>query len=443
MMLSTGSTGDLELREESLQITIPKGSSETPFFLWFINPGAGGQSGSAILDNLKKWYVPDPDGNSDGAAYSLNGDPDHAYKPFKPYARKEEPFNGLYFVWDLLDLYQELTRPLRVVVAGGDGTVVWVLNAMARHPGMRERLEKQGEQMGPITAVVPLGTGNDMSRFLRWGNGYSSAGDLDFDLFIKKCTHDAQLFMMDRWKIEMNPAPKQTTTFGEGNTSYFCNYFSIGVDAKVAKDFESCRKSCGSCFCCPCINKMWYAWHGGKCSTACTCTAVEQVAKFWNTSGESPLELTETVEHDSVVFANINSFSAGLDLWKNDSSKHEMSGEQAANDGKLEMIGVDGTQQLGRAQVSECCAHFDRLSQGKEYTIQVRHPIHMQMDGEAWLVTQDQIDESETDYVEIKISLSDSMPMLRASSYDKLHQLIVEKSSTRPSKPVTNATERV
>eukprot|EP00656_Telonema_subtile_P051869 TRINITY_DN7082_c0_g1_i1.p1 TRINITY_DN7082_c0_g1~~TRINITY_DN7082_c0_g1_i1.p1 ORF type:complete len:428 (-),score=92.48 TRINITY_DN7082_c0_g1_i1:310-1593(-) len=399
---------------EVVAVKVPAEPSSKEFFLWFINPGAGGQSGAGILKHLKERYVADPNGEVDGAAYSLSGDPDRPHKPFKPYVPEDPIYGGLYFLWDILDLYADIQRPLRVVVAGGDGTVVWVLNALARHPGMRARLDKDdGEHhQGPVTGVVPLGTGNDMSRFLRWGNGYGSAGDLNFHEFIQDSVA-AETYMMDRWKIEMTPPPENTTTFGKGDTSYFCNYFSIGVDGKVAKDFEGCRQSCGSCFCCPCINKLWYAWHGGKCTTACTCTAVQDVATFENTSGDTPLVLTDTIDHDSVVFANIASYSAGIDLWANNSSKYSMPDAHDANDGKLEVIGIDGTQQLGRAQVSTCCAHFDRLSQGNDFQVKIHQPIHMQMDGEAWIVTQEQIDKSETGHVLIHISRDYSMPMLR------------------------------
>ena len=175
---------------------VPTTPSDDEFFLWFINPGAGGQSGAGILRHLTEVvYKQQP---MAGAAYSLTGDPDRDHPPFKPHAHtnkrdkkgeivgdrrwtdeeealNKEVFGGLYFVWDLLDLYHDIPRPLRVVVAGGDGTVVWVLNALSRHPGMRARLDDKDRHerrhMGPVTSVVPLGTGNDMSRFLKWGEG--------------------------------------------------------------------------------------------------------------------------------------------------------------------------------------------------------------------------------------------------------------------------------
>ncbi len=47
---------------------------------------------------------------------------------------------------------------VRVVVCGGDGSVGWVLS----------RLADEGLARVPV-AVIPVGTGNDMSNVLGWG----------------------------------------------------------------------------------------------------------------------------------------------------------------------------------------------------------------------------------------------------------------------------------
>ncbi|KAG6411792.1 hypothetical protein SASPL_129876 [Salvia splendens] len=54
---------------------------------------------------------------------------------------------------------------LKIVVAGGDGTVGWVL-------GCLEELNRQGRLPIPPTGVIPLGTGNDLSRSFGWGGSF-------------------------------------------------------------------------------------------------------------------------------------------------------------------------------------------------------------------------------------------------------------------------------
>jgi diacylglycerol kinase (ATP) len=54
---------------------------------------------------------------------------------------------------------------LRVVVGGGDGTIVAVANYL------KETCAVLGVEPPPIS-VIPLGTGNDLSRTLGWGCQY-------------------------------------------------------------------------------------------------------------------------------------------------------------------------------------------------------------------------------------------------------------------------------
>ena len=57
-----------------------------------------------------------------------------------------------------LKFFQSLSY-FRILACGGDGTVGWVLSI----------LDELDIRPPPPIAVLPLGTGNDLSRVLKWG----------------------------------------------------------------------------------------------------------------------------------------------------------------------------------------------------------------------------------------------------------------------------------
>jgi hypothetical protein len=82
---------------------------------------------------------------------------------------------------------------LRVLVCGGDGTAGWIFSCV-------DRTESQEHEF-PV-ALMPLGTGNDLSRSFRWGPGF--ADSMLKPSFIAK-VKTAKPKHLDRWLICVMP----------------------------------------------------------------------------------------------------------------------------------------------------------------------------------------------------------------------------------------------
>jgi diacylglycerol kinase (ATP) len=192
----------------------------------FVNPGSGGRQGPALLRDLSALIGSDrvfTIGKVDGVLH-------------KPMDNLPKVVSGR-------------RTPLRVVVCGGDGSVAWVISDA-------DQLAKP--HAGIQVFIVPLGTGNDLARAMLCGGGYTGRNIGDLRTVLQRCL-TAEPVLLDRWQLSFEPS-----AVGPTRRRQVFNYFSLGVDARIAQRFHEARESNPRCFCAQSVNQLVYGCCAGR-----------------------------------------------------------------------------------------------------------------------------------------------------------------------------------
>eukprot|EP01006_Ploeotia_vitrea_P037539 TRINITY_DN66140_c3_g1_i2.p1 TRINITY_DN66140_c3_g1~~TRINITY_DN66140_c3_g1_i2.p1 ORF type:complete len:435 (+),score=51.37 TRINITY_DN66140_c3_g1_i2:44-1348(+) len=322
----------------------------------FVNPKSGGCLGSEIYTKLQEILTP-------FQVFDLTkGGPAPGLRKFR------NPENNSFY-------------PCKILACGGDGTVGWVLSVLDAIETEQKNNAAAPATADPPVAVLPLGTGNDMARTLGTGAGWDNSEGLAHFLY---SITTAKKSLLDRWKLTITPTTTTTTTTPPDSSSevksfIMNNYFSFGVDAKVALQFHQDRNAAPEKF----KSRWGNKFHYGLLSATSMLTGqqpnIPDVSTIW-VDNNNELEIEKS---QAFMVTNLPNYAAGVNIWGSYPEKYGFS-PQHLSDQLLEVCTVDNLAHLGSILPSAGLAHANRIAQANSLMIKINATVAMQVDGEPW-----------------------------------------------------------
>ncbi|CAF3885679.1 unnamed protein product [Rotaria sordida] len=296
-----------------------------------------------------------------------------------------------------LDIYSSLPN-IRICVFGGDGTVSWILGHLVKAYPLGNN---------PPVSICPLGTGNDLSRVLAWGDQYDPKHIFHMLVQIPK----AKVVALDRWEVQLEqlnvstlsspiqqkrksgfqisrklqPSCKHMSDFAQANM------WNLGSYIRLICDGHDLTDAIRNCHTLVVLNISGYAsgtnpWRKSS-STSSTVPYTDQPLTFQRISDSiddikmSSVNVFDSLAdtHEAIEFTNLNECRIHQTASSSATTVPPNCFEQQDfSDQKIEVVGLSTTHMA--------TIHIgfggNRIAQCNQLRIELCSPMTAQMDGE-------------------------------------------------------------
>lgn len=332
---------------------------------FLINGKSGGRLGADLIKTI----------SSNSTSYYGEVNTVFDIVEFSSMDENSEAFDKLRKAWflDNGDLDSQDSKALQryLVLAGGDGTVKWGVEILAKLNIDDDKLPKLG--------LIPLGTANELARVTGWKFNPKKFVLKDY---VHQLIHGNDL-LVDQWNVEYMSSD---TVVPFERMKMIC-FASIGIDAKVVHQFQNVRDNHSNRANTVLKNKFWYFYYSLK-RLFSKKRPLSTLVKVVCDGNEVPLKDA----FQSLQIFNVSTAADGVYFWgkrKSSSGELKVYNNPSLCDKRLEISAIRNFIHMGLAKAN--ATHSYRLAQCSSVDISlseeiVKRKVVIQVDGEVWVL---------------------------------------------------------